>query len=130
MTLEELLNDLPPARVVDLQGTYVPVDMSEDNLEIAELDSASAYEAYIRSLLDGNRAVAAYGGYLEKRNLYTSELFENDGVRRNIHLGVDIWAPAGTAVLAPLEGTVHGFDYNAGPGNFGPTIILKHRLGR
>src|SRR5690606_25662489 len=72
-------------------------------------------------------AVAAYGGYNEQRNLYKrSELFQD--ADRDIHIGLDIWTKSGTPVLAVLDGEVHSFDYNAGIGNYGPTIILKHKL--
>lgn len=63
---------------------------------------------------------------MEKRQLYRrSELFGQD---RDIHIGIDLWAPAGTPVLAPLDGTIHSFNYNPGIGNYGPTIILQHKI--
>jgi murein DD-endopeptidase MepM/ murein hydrolase activator NlpD len=41
---------------------------------------------------------------------------------------MDLWIKAGTSILAALDGTVYGFDFNAGKGNYGPTIILEHTI--
>lgn len=71
-----------------------------------------------------------YGGYLEDREVYRrSPLFAlSPETARSIHLGVDIWAPAQTPVYCPLEGQVHSFANNDNYGDYGPTIILEHRL--
>ncbi|MEM8616488.1 MAG: peptidoglycan DD-metalloendopeptidase family protein [Pseudomonadota bacterium] len=67
------------------------------------------------------------GGYLEVRGIYESPLF-NTGIEepRNLHLGVDLFAPAGTVLRAPLDSRVHSFQVNGGPLDYGPTIILQH----
>ncbi|MEE8146188.1 MAG: aminotransferase class III-fold pyridoxal phosphate-dependent enzyme, partial [Longimicrobiales bacterium] len=52
-----------------------------------------------------------------------------DGERheqRTVHLGVDVFLEAGSAVLAPIAGKVHSFHNNADPLDYGPTIILEH----
>lgn len=68
----------------------------------------------------------ALGGYLEDRTWYArSPLF---GKERSVHLGIDIWTEASAAVYAPLEGVIHSFADNAGFGNYGPTLILRHEL--
>ena len=83
-------------------------------------------EAYLHE----NKAGVAFGGYNEVRKLYKrSELFaggRDEDSHRNIHLGLDLWAPAGTSVMAVLEGRVHSFRNNAAFGDYGPTIILEH----
>jgi murein DD-endopeptidase MepM/ murein hydrolase activator NlpD len=69
------------------------------------------------------------GGYMEHRTLYSrSELFNNSEEPRRLHLGIDIWAKAGTPVYAPLDGKVHSFRDNNNFGDYGPTIILEHDL--
>jgi murein DD-endopeptidase MepM/ murein hydrolase activator NlpD len=67
---------------------------------------------------------------LEHRIVYEAhENFATDAADfRNIHLGVDIWAQAGSPVYVPLEGKVHSFQDNVGFGNYGPTIILEHEI--
>lgn len=69
------------------------------------------------------------GGYLEERGIYDSPIFQSGTEEpRKLHLGVDFFAPAGTAVYAPLEGWVHSFQVNAGELDYGPTIILQHEV--
>ena len=71
----------------------------------------------------------AIGRYDEPRLLYSSALFAADSPleeRRTIHLGLDIFADAGTTVQAPIDGTVHAFAYNGAALDYGGVIILRH----
>jgi 4-aminobutyrate aminotransferase-like enzyme/Ser/Thr protein kinase RdoA (MazF antagonist) len=74
------------------------------------------------------------GCYDEVRGVYTSEAFVkpgNDGPSwRTVHLGLDLFTPPGTPVLAPLDGVVHSVAVNDNPLDYGPTIVLEHRAGR
>ena len=73
-------------------------------------------------------AIAGVGGYLEKRSVYEdTPNFEGDE-DRNIHIGVDVFIPAGTAVRAPLAGEVYCFANRQGVGDYGPVILLRHEL--
>jgi 4-aminobutyrate aminotransferase-like enzyme len=45
---------------------------------------------------------------------------------RTIHIGLDLFARAGTPVFAPLAGTIHAFADNAALQDYGPVIILRH----
>lgn len=66
-------------------------------------------------------------GYGEDRTTYTQPLFAPAGEEpRTIHLGLDVFAPAGAEIVAPLDATVHSFHDNANPGDYGPCIILEH----
>jgi len=110
---------------------YVLLDLSTSNQEISEIDIADPIQCqdYIDAKLNKRGAAIAYGGYLEKRKLYSDKPeFTNDGLTRNIHLGMDFWAGAGTNVLSPLSGKVHSFKNNSKHGDYGPTIILEHEL--
>ncbi|MEL6304031.1 MAG: peptidoglycan DD-metalloendopeptidase family protein [Bacteroidota bacterium] len=107
---------------------FMPLDLSTNNPELVGLDitQAEVCETYISTLLKKTGKTVAVGGYLEKRNLYgNSERFQSEAVR-NIHLGVDFWTKAGTAVVAPIKGKIHSFANNSDFGNYGPTVILEH----
>ena len=111
---------------------FIHIDLSVTNKKLAKLDLSDpeAMDGYIADYLKVKGGKVAFGGYKEKRNLYKSHsLFEKSATGpRNIHLGIDFWARAGTAVIAVLDGTVHSFKDNNSIGDYGPTIILKHRF--
>lgn len=114
---------------------YVPINISDKNDDLLkfEISSSLEWEKYINLFLENRNAKIAFGGYLEKRNIYDrSEYFEclAENKRRNIHLGIDFWCKEGTKVLAVLDGEIHSFKNNNNYGDYGPTIILKHHLGK
>lgn len=140
MTKEEKLicdSSDTPLNIIDTglsNPVYTTLDLSCQNEALSDYDitDAAQCQAYIDLILQKNKANVAYGGYLEQRNLYQrSKYFTNAGEHaRNIHLGLDIWVKAGTPVLVPLRGKVHSFADNAGYGNYGPAIILEHKVGK
>lgn len=68
----------------------------------------------------------AVGGYNEKRaKMYLAPQYKN---QRNIHIGIDFWAPAGETVYSALNGKVAYKANNAQEGNYGPTLVLQHKL--
>lgn len=108
---------------------YAAIDLSENNRDLLKLEVASsaAFSIYIKEFLKNRGKRAAYGGYNELRTLYNrSELFNNVATNRNIHIGLDIWVPAGTEIISPLSAEIHSFQDNNNFGDYGPTIILKH----
>ena len=80
--------------------------------------------------MESGGAAAGIGRYNEARQVYTADQFIVDfdemPERRTIHLGMDIFLPAGSPVFAPMEGTVHSFQNNTQPLDYGPCIILEH----
>ncbi|MAN25823.1 MULTISPECIES: peptidoglycan DD-metalloendopeptidase family protein [Mesonia] len=109
---------------------YLALDLSVENKELKKinLSSPEAMQNYIQLQLDHSAKKVAFGGYLEKRNLYKrSEHFSSLSAEdRNIHIGLDIWAPASTSIQSPLDGKIHSFQNNTNFGDYGPTIILEH----
>ncbi|MBN8629766.1 MAG: aminotransferase class III-fold pyridoxal phosphate-dependent enzyme [Rhodobacterales bacterium] len=73
-----------------------------------------------------------FGFYGEKRSVYTAAQFADAASeeRRTRHLGIDIFAPAGTAIRAPLDGVVESVNYNADPLDYGHTLILRHETAK
>jgi murein DD-endopeptidase MepM/ murein hydrolase activator NlpD len=71
------------------------------------------------------------GPYGERRSVYATAQFADAASpeRRTRHLGIDVFAPAGTPVHAPLPGTVRHVAYNADPLDYGNTLIVEHDAG-
>ena len=74
------------------------------------------------------------GGYGEARPIYTTDAFvtkSNEGIEhRTIHLGIDFWAKSKTQVFSPLHGEIVVCYNNDTEKNYGPTLILKHKLDK
>lgn len=69
------------------------------------------------------------GTYGEDRTVYRTAQFADAASpeRRTRHLGIDVFAPAGTPLFAPLPGRVLHLTYNSDPLDYGHTLILEHR---
>jgi len=105
-------------------------DLSAANTELTAADIADTekFSAYIDKKLSGSGSRYGIGGYDENRTIYQrSELFNGEEAR-TIHLGIDIWGPAGTAVYMPIGGMIHSFAFNNNFGDYGATIIVLHQL--
>ncbi len=108
----------------------VPLDLTAQNPRLLQIDlkDTAAFHAYVSAHIREAGARAAVGGYDEDRVLYHRSEHFGGAEPRTVHLGVDVWTDAGTPVFAPLDGRVHSFRDNAGFGDYGPTVILEHRL--
>jgi peptidoglycan LD-endopeptidase LytH len=124
--------DIGPVLPVDLNAASVcRLDLTARNPVLAQADlrDTAAFEALVHQLLQQQGAAIGVGGYLEDRIIYRrSGHFGAAAEKRSVHLGIDIWLPAHTPVLAPLPGQVHSFQDNDSFGDYGPTIILEHSL--
>lgn len=107
------------------------ISFGADNDELAKInyDDITQFANYIQQKLDNQQKLVAYGGYLEDRAMYhRSKLFRSGSEVRTVHLGVDIWAPIDTPVMAFCEGRVHSFGINDVHGDYGGVIVLEHEL--
>jgi 4-aminobutyrate aminotransferase-like enzyme/Ser/Thr protein kinase RdoA (MazF antagonist) len=71
----------------------------------------------------------AVGRWLETRDVYRDPMFASrlaDGERRDLHLGLDLFAPAGTPVLAPLAARVVSVGNEASLQGYGGVLLLAH----
>lgn len=110
----------------------IRLDLSEHNRALDGFDpgDTAAFSAFIQSEINRQGARYAAGGYAENRTLYAmSPVFGTGEVEpRTLHLGIDLWLEAGTAIHAVLDGVVHSTQDNASFGDYGPTLILEHEL--
>jgi murein DD-endopeptidase MepM/ murein hydrolase activator NlpD len=108
---------------------YLILDFSATNPELVSLDltDTAVFTKYVFGKLKAAGTKVGIGGYNEHRVIYRrSPHFNATEEPREIHLGIDFWAEAGTPVFAPMDGIVHSFQDNANFGDYGPTIILEH----
>ncbi|AUH35457.1 aminotransferase class III-fold pyridoxal phosphate-dependent enzyme [Paracoccus tegillarcae] len=70
------------------------------------------------------------GHYGEPRLIYTAAAFRagpwKASSRRSVHLGVDIFAPAGQHIHAPMDAIVAVVENRTGPLDYGGMVILRH----
>jgi 4-aminobutyrate aminotransferase-like enzyme/Ser/Thr protein kinase RdoA (MazF antagonist) len=72
------------------------------------------------------------GRYGEARLIYSEPMFRAGphpaDARRSVHLGVDVFLPAGTPVMAPFDGEVVHAAVEPGRQGYGGLVVLRHRL--
>ncbi len=129
----------------DAVGAVVEPDLRKGSSLAFDLTAGSADFAEIGDPLDTTRWTEAIfgrmaaadvpvgiGRYGEARRSYTSGAYRPAGSDadgwRTVHLGMDLFLAPGSPVFAPLDGTIHSFDHNDRPQDYGPTIILRHEV--
>src|SRR5581483_7885988 len=118
-------------------GRVLPVPLGREDLEIlpAGVDRdaegrahpGAAYAARLEALLPRMRKMPI-GRYCEDRSIYDGLGTEDDN-RRTIHMAIDLYAPAGTPVLAPLPGRIAMAGYDSAAEGFGGLVMLEHESG-
>lgn len=116
--------------------SYLILDFSANNPDLEteqrsglDVTNTVTFSNYVFGKLRQAGVAVGVGGYNEHRVIYRrSAHFSQTDEPRVIHLGIDLWAKAGTPVFAPLDGTVHSFRDNNNFGDYGPTIILEHEV--
>ena len=114
---------------------YAWLDLSVGSLDLGDtsvLMDAVKLNAKVSALMDEARVSVALGKYNEARGLYTTDAFASQGNDapqwRTVHTGLDFFVEPGVPVMAVLDGTVHSFANNSSERDYGPTIILSHRI--
>ncbi len=89
------------------------------------------FDRYCEEKIERQGADFGIGTYGEDRTIYKGAAFETTAshVRRSVHIGIDLFAPAGEPVHAPLPGTVAFIHDDAVAFGFGPTVLLQHQTG-
>ncbi len=112
-------------------GPFCEFDLSGGNPELEGVDLADPVELgrWVDRQMARAGARVGIGRYAENRVIYRhSELF-GGGEARSVHLGVDLFVPAGTPVRTPFDGTIHSVGVNRARGDYGPTVIVEHEVG-
>ncbi len=133
-SLIDALKSSSPARVMNIpweSPTTVKLDLSIKNPLVTATNYTDNADVtrLVNTLLARAGATYGIGGYNEKRGWYArGEQFSHADEVRSIHLGIDIWTPAGLPVFTPYDAVVHSAQDNALFGDYGPTIILAHTI--
>ena len=121
---------ISPAPMFDL-------DLKTSSRRVLKLDSIKQYARLenFKDLLTNddkhNNIGFLIGLYGEDRNVYRTGQFASVATseRRTVHLGLDIFIEANSALYAPLPGRVFSLVDNDSPLDYGPTLILEHDAG-
>jgi len=135
-TFEQIIksNALAIQKVVDFDVTtdrLLPLDFTATNTELTDeiLGNTDSFSDWVNQKLVDNASRYGIGGYNENRTIYArSTHFDSDEEPRRLHLGVDIWGPAGTPIYSFYDATVHSFANNNNFGDYGATIILAYEI--
>lgn len=110
------------------------LDLSVGSLLLGA-DPANVAPDALQERIDGAMtragATVGVGRWDEPRPLYLAPPFL-DGPHpthgaRTVHMGIDLWVPAGTPLYAPLDGVVASMGELPGAGDYGPTVLLRHQ---
>ena len=116
-----------PFLILDFSATNPDLTPEAQQRTSLDLTNTAVFSDYVFGKMSTAGALVGVGGYNEHRVIYRrSKHFSGTEEPREIHLGIDFWATAGTPVFAPMDGVVHSFQDNNNFGDYGPTIILDH----
>ncbi|MBT4890567.1 MAG: aminotransferase class III-fold pyridoxal phosphate-dependent enzyme, partial [Rhodospirillales bacterium] len=130
--LEENVDQFAQISPVDLRKDpkwIIDLDPTGDVVQqLGDMNDVADWTDKLNKLTKQAGAEVGIGRYREDRSVYTSDNFKTDNPdeRRTVHLGIDIFMPAGTQIFAPLDGKVAAFHDNASDLDYGPIIILEH----
>ena len=109
-----------PCIAFSVERSSVP----QDPFKLSDGEAASLYNG------DANPGEFALGYYNEPRLIYTDKAFRRgawrSSNRRTVHLGIDVFAPAGTHVHAPIDGSVYAVENRTAQLDYGGMVVLMH----
>ena len=123
-----------PVLGIDLRSTpTIVLDLSVGSALIhgdANGNAEPALTQRVFAAMRDAKVAVAIGRYDEARLLYVTPAFASgDGTlneHRTIHMGLDLFAEAGTPVYAPCDGVVRAADTQVQPLDYGGVIVLQH----
>jgi hypothetical protein len=112
-----------------LQGDPFVADLSRQNPLLDDIDVRDQ-RRFQNLLADQMEPHYTWGfsGYLERRDSLLRSCPQMVTQQRFYHLGLDIIVACGTRLHAPLQAVVVQTGYEAGEGNYGGFVLLKHHI--
>lgn len=129
------LPDQPVEAVMDMPSdperiAVLDLSVGSTLLNGHDTDDTPAFSRRVFDEMGRRRASLGVGRYREPRGFYLTDAFAGRPSelpeRRTVHMGIDLFAPAGSWVRTPLDARVHAVHDNADRLDYGPTVILEH----
>jgi 4-aminobutyrate aminotransferase-like enzyme/Ser/Thr protein kinase RdoA (MazF antagonist) len=132
--LSSQLGSLAPVITLDEPASFHALDLSVSSALLsghASHNEEARLTPRVFAEMAAHGARVGVGAYDEPRLLYTTPAFATSShpaaEHRTVHLGLDLFVPAGVLVHAPLDGVIRALHDNATMLDYGPVIILEHR---
>lgn len=119
------------APVMGIDLATIPAGSIAIATSLAPRDPTAMTETEARTLGAAAGVSPAWvGSYGEPRAVYTAPAFRKGphaiSDRRSVHIGVDIFLPAGSPVYAPLDAVVETVEFREARLDYGGMVILRH----
>ena len=112
----------------DLEGDPYIADLSLTSPLLEGRDARD--QTGLQAVLEAEMAKGGHrwgvAPYLERRDTLLGDCPQMVAEQRFLHLGLDVIVPLGTPLHAPLDAVVETTGYEAGEGNYGGFVLLKH----
>ncbi len=110
-----------------LRGDPFVADLSWQSqlLENSPARDQKAFQKVLEKIMAPNY-LWGFSPYLERRDTLLADCPQMAAEKRFYHLGMDIIVPVGTPLCAPLKAVVVESGYEAGEGNYGAFVLLRH----
>jgi murein DD-endopeptidase MepM/ murein hydrolase activator NlpD len=114
-----------------LDGEPYVFDLSSGNPQVGEFPTTDfdAQQRHVFGELDRSGRSWGVARYLEERSVVLRHFPQMVDEGRFYHAGLDIVVPEGFTLHAPLAGEVHFSGVDAGLGNYGGVVVLRHEVG-
>jgi len=111
-----------------LEGDTYVADLSPASPLLAGLSprDQKGFQAVLDDAMARGHHSWGVAPYLERRDTLLADCPQMVAEERFIHLGLDVIVPLGTPLHAPLDAVVEATGYEAGEGNYGGHVLLKH----
>ncbi|MDH4089565.1 MAG: aminotransferase class III-fold pyridoxal phosphate-dependent enzyme [Cyclobacteriaceae bacterium] len=111
------------------------LDLSVGSLDAGTMNNLldpNLFDRKVSQLMADTGDSVAIGRYDEPRAFYSTDAFAFPGndaqAWRTVHIGMDFFASPKTAVVAVLDGTLYSAKNNDADRDYGPTLILEHKI--
>lgn len=111
----------------DLRGDPFVADLSWQSqlVEATPVRDQVAFQQLLEKTMSPNYSWG-FSPYLERRDTLLADCPQMAADKRYYHLGMDIIVPVATPLHAPLDSVVEASGYEAGEGNYGAFVLLRH----